>query len=283
MRIAVLGMGQMGQALVARLLDTGHDVTVWNRTSGRAGPLLERGATETSTVVDAVAQAEVVMTSLSADAAVLEVLRPDGVALALPPEAVIVDSSTVAPGTSRALAAAYPERFAAAPILGGPAALATGEAGLVVAGPPAVLELAEPVFTDIAGAVRHCGDDPGRALVVKLVSNYLLMAGLAVLSEAVAGAQRAGLDDALIVDLFTTSGMVAPGLRNRVADLVNGDHDGWFPPPMGAKDVGLFLDLTAGEDRPLPLAQLVRSRYEDAVVAGWEDKDITTVIELLRR
>jgi 3-hydroxyisobutyrate dehydrogenase-like beta-hydroxyacid dehydrogenase len=282
MRIAVLGMGQMGRALAARLLDTGHEVTVWNRTSGRAGSLLERGATEAGTVVDAIADVDVVMTFLTDDAAVTQVLLPDGAALVLAGDAVVVDCSTVAPATTRSLAAAYPARFAAAPILGGPAALAAGDAALVVAGPPTVLELIDPLLGAISGAVRHCGDDPGRALVVKLANNYLLMAGLAVVSEAIAGAQRAGLDDDLIIDVFTSSGMVAPGLRNRVPDLVKGDHDGWFPPPMGAKDVGLFLDLAAAE-RPLPLAELVRSRYVEAIAAGWEDKDITTVIELLRR
>jgi 3-hydroxyisobutyrate dehydrogenase-like beta-hydroxyacid dehydrogenase len=283
MRVAVLGMGRMGRALAGRLLDTGHSVTVWNRTAGRAGALVERGANESSTVADAAGGAEVVMISMTNDAAVTSVLLPDGAPLSLPADAVVVDTSTVAPGTARRLAAVYAEQFAASPILGAPAALAAGQASLVVAGPPAALGRVGALLGDISGSVRLCGDDPGLALVVKLVSNDLLMSGIAVLAEVVSAAQGAGLDNDLITDLLSTSALVAPALRNRLADLVAGDHDGWFPPAMGAKDVGLLVDMVKADGGSLPVAELVRSRYEEAAAAGFDDKDITAVIELLRR
>jgi 3-hydroxyisobutyrate dehydrogenase-like beta-hydroxyacid dehydrogenase len=121
------------------------------------------------------------------------------------------------------------------------------------------------------------------ALVVKLVNNYLLMGGLAILSEAVVAAQRAGLDDAFLIDLLPTLPLVAPGLRNRIADLVAGDHDGWFPTPMGAKDVRLLLELMAGHSTVLPVAELVGARYAEAASTGLGEGDLTAVIELLRR
>jgi 3-hydroxyisobutyrate dehydrogenase-like beta-hydroxyacid dehydrogenase len=273
MRIAVLGMGRMGQALATRLIRTGHEVTVWNRSSGRA----VAGAAVAADPSEAASTAEIVVSVLADDDAVLGVLLPGDSPLPLAPGALVVDCSTVSPATTRRLSAAYDGRFAASPILGGPSALAAGEAGLAVGGPPAVLVLLDPFFAAVASNVRRCGDDPGLALVVKLINNYLLMAGVAVLSEAVVVGQRAGLEDEFVSDLLGRSPMVAAGLGNRLNDLVNGNHEGWFPPAFGAKDVGLFLSLAP---RP-PIATLVEARYREAATR-FGGEDITAVVELLR-
>lgn len=282
MKIAVLGMGQMGHALASRLLDTGFELNVWNRSPGRAGDLVARGAKEADNVPVAVAGANVVMTSLSDDAAVTDVLLPGGSPLPLANGAAVVECSTVSPATTRRLAAIYGEHLVAAPVLGGPAALASGEAALVVAGPEDTLDHTRPVLDAVSGNIRRCGAEPGTAITIKLLSNCLLLTGLAAVSEAVAAGQRAGLDDELLVDLFSSSPMVAAGLRNRIEDLVKGDHDGWFTPAQGAKDLGLFLDLAATPDGPLPIAELARDRYRQAATEG-DGTDLTAVIELLRR
>jgi len=283
MRIAVLGLGQMGRALAGRLLDQGHDVTVWNRSAGRATPLVARGAREASDPAAAVAHAEVVMSILGADGAVIEVLTASPRPLPLADGAVVVECSTVSPATTRSLAAAYRGRLVACPVLGGPAALEAGEAALAVAGPPDLVDGLGPLWDSLSSRVRRCGDDPGLALVVKLVLNYLLMGGVALLSEAVVVGQRAGLGDDLLGEVLSTSPLVAPGLNNRVADIVAGDHDGWFSTPMGAKDVRLLLDLAAANSTLLPLAELVEARYSEAASSGLAERDITAVVELTRR
>jgi 3-hydroxyisobutyrate dehydrogenase-like beta-hydroxyacid dehydrogenase len=283
MRIAVLGLGRMGQALAGRLLAEGQEVTVWNRSPGKATGLVGRGATEASSAAGATSGAEVIMTLLAADDAVIEVLVPSGRPLPVAADAIVVECSTVSPATTRSLAVAYHDRLVASPVLGGPAALEAGEATFAVAGPPDLIGALGPLWAALGGAVRRCGDDPGLALVVKLVNNYLLMGGLAILSEAVVAAQRAGLDDAFLIDLLPTLPLVAPGLRNRIADLVAGDHDGWFPTPMGAKDVRLLLELMAGHSTVLPVAELVGARYAEAASTGLGEGDLTAVIELLRR
>lgn len=282
MKIAVLGMGQMGHALASRLLDTGFELTVWNRSPGRAGDLVAHGAREADNVPVAVAGATVVMTSLSNDAAVTDVLLPGGSPLPLANGGAVVECSTISPDTTRRLAAIYGDHLVAAPILGGPAALAAGEAALVVAGPEDTVADVRPALEAVSGAIRRCGADPGTALVIKLLNNSLLLTGLAAVSEAVAAGQRAGLDDELLVDVFGSSPLVAAGLRNRIEDLVKGDHDGWFTPAQGAKDLGLFLDLAASPERPLPIAELARDRYREAAREA-DGADLTAVIELLRR
>jgi 3-hydroxyisobutyrate dehydrogenase-like beta-hydroxyacid dehydrogenase len=282
MRIAVLGLGQMGRALAGRLVAEGHEMTVWNRSPGRATDLVAGGAREAASPAQAATGQEVVMSILAADAAVTEVLLPGGEPLPLATDAVLVECSTVAPATTRHLAARYGGRLVASPVLGAPAALEAGTAGLALAGPADLIDRLQPVWASISGQVRRCGDDPGLALVVKLINNYLLMGGLAIAAEAVAAGQRAGLDDGFLTDLLGGLPLVAAGLRNRLDDLVAGDHDGWFPTPMGAKDMRLFLDMATSDPTALPVAVVVEERYTEAARVGLDRRDITAVVELLR-
>lgn len=284
MRIAVLGMGQMGRALAGRLLDAGHAVPVWNRTPGRADELLTRGATECATAGEAAEGADVVMASLTDDRAARAVLAPDDAPLqGVGSGAVVVDCSSVSPDTTRFLAHIYDGRFAAAPIMGSPDALANGTAALAIAGPPAVLDRLDPAWSAIGDHVRRCGDDPGRALVVKLVNNFLLLSGIAALAEAVAVAQSAGLEDDLLRDLLGSSPLVAAGLQNRLENIIERRHAGWFPTPLGAKDMGLFGDLARSVGLTLPLADSVRGRYLAATQNGLAEADIGAVVNLYPR
>lgn len=283
METAVLGLGRMGRALASRLVATGHGVTVWNRTPGRAGGLLDAGASEAASPQEAASRAEVVMSMLTDDDAVAEVLLPGGRPLPLPAGAAVLDASTVAPITSARLVSAYGASYAASPVLGSPEALAAGEAALVVAGPAALLDRLDPVLRAISGKVRRAGTDPQRALVMKLINNYMLMAGLAVLSEAVVTAQRSGIDDDALTGALKGSPMLAAGLANRLEDVIAGDHEGWFPTPMGAKDVRLTIEMAARAGVTLPVAEVVRGRYEQAATSGLGEADIAGVVELLRR
>lgn len=109
-KLAFCGLGQMGAPMAARLVDAGHDVTVWNRTPARAEPLRERGARVAATPAGAARGAEAAITML-ADPAALEavVLGPDGLAQGLGPGSALIEMSTVGPTAIRQLAERLPE------------------------------------------------------------------------------------------------------------------------------------------------------------------------------
>ncbi|MGZ4311730.1 MAG: NAD(P)-dependent oxidoreductase [Solirubrobacteraceae bacterium] len=285
MWVAVLGMGHMGHALADRLLAGGHTLTVWNRTPGKADDLLARGARQAATPAHAAAGSELTLTSLADDSAVRAVVTgPDGAAAGLG-DGVLADASTVSPQTTAHLSKAASGRFLASPILGSPTAVLRGEATYLIGGPPEVYGRARPASETLADEDhrRYVGEDPTVASTLKLISNYLLMTGIASLAEAVATAQAAGLDDELIRDYFGRLPLVAPGLRNRLDDLISGDHRGWFPTVLGAKDVRLAEELARSRGLQLPLAEAVKRRYEEAMAGGWADADIAAVVELVRR
>jgi 3-hydroxyisobutyrate dehydrogenase-like beta-hydroxyacid dehydrogenase len=288
MDVAVVGMGRIGRAIALRLLSAGHKVTVWNRTPGRASDVVAAGAKEAGSPEEAAEGARSVHLSLAGDQAVDEVVlggsAPDsaGLAAALG-DAALVDHSTVAPITSRRIADAVPGgRMIAAPVLGGPEAVEKGTAFYLLAGPPSEVEALDPLWRALSPSHRFCGEDQGVATTLKLLANYLLMSGLATLSETIATGQAAGIDNGTLREFFTTIPLIAPGLVNRLDALIAGDHDGWFSARLGAKDVRLTAELAGSVGVDLPIAALIQRRYEELDAHGLGDADISAIIELLR-
>lgn len=281
MRTAVLGLGRMGQALAHRLLDADQELVVWNRSPGRADELAADGARVAHSVAAAVSGADVVVTSLTGDDAVRDVLLPGGAAV---PglDAVVIDCSTVAPATSGTVATAYPQRFVAAPIAGAPQAVLAGKALLLVAGPRAAVESADAVLSAISASRIDAGEDPGRAALVKLLNNYLLLSGVAVLADVVSAAQAAGLEPDFLRDVLGALPVVAPGVAIRVDALLGTDHDPQFTVELGVKDLGLVGTATEEAGRRLALLQAIRAAYQQAVDAGLSDRDISAVVEPFR-
>ena len=282
MKIAILGTGHMGRAIGSRLLDKGHAVTVWNRTPGRAFELERRGATAALSAQEAASSADVVMTLLTADEAVKSVILEGGVLSALRPGAVLVDMSTVSPGTSRELGRATPaKRFVDAPILGGPEATQNGKAKLLLAGEKDVVESLNWLWGDIAAEYYYCGPN-GNATTLKLLSNLMLVGGTVLLAEAIATAQRNGIDNATLLSVFKQSPAIAPGVQVRFDDVLAGDHDGWWTIRLAQKDMGLALALARSQGLALPAAETSLQALDAAEQAGLGDKDLGSVIEPIR-
>jgi 3-hydroxyisobutyrate dehydrogenase len=280
MDVAVLGMGRMGRALAGRLLEGGHHVTVWNRSKGRAGELVAAGATEADSVADAVKGVDVVLTMVANDDAVRAVafgqLRPsigDGT--------IYVDSSTVSPGLSAELAEAFDPRFLAMPVLGSPAAVSAGQAVFLTGGDAAIVDRLGPVITSLTNTVRRY-DSPPLAIAAKLATNLLLLSEVVALAESFAVGRSGGLTDDQLRELFGTSPMVPPGLKNRFEDVLGGSQEGWWTTVLGAKDAGLAIEVARKADVELPVATVVQRAYEKAASSGLDDADIAAVTELYR-
>ncbi|GAA3021373.1 NAD(P)-dependent oxidoreductase [Streptosporangium longisporum] len=285
MRVAVLGMGVMGRAMTRRLLTLGFPVTVWNRTPGRAGELVDLGAVEAGSPAEAARGADGVLLSLTDDRATREVMSRLAEIGSGDPSGgpVVADTSTVAPDTARALRDLAPGgRFVAAPILGSSPAVVEGRAMVLVGGERGHVDALGPVWSQLFASFSYCGRDPGDALVFKLLNNYLLMSGIAVLAEVAAAGRAAGADDTLLHDLLMRWPTVAPALHDRLDDVLGGDHRGWFTTSLAAKDLRLAAGLTEPDGPALPIARLVERRYAEAAERGWGEADIGAVVELLR-
>jgi 3-hydroxyisobutyrate dehydrogenase-like beta-hydroxyacid dehydrogenase len=282
MRLSVLGMGNMGHALASQLLERGYDLTVWNRTVGKADDLVQRGAVGATTLEEAVQGAEVVLLSLTNDAAVRAVALDGGVAGGLPSGSVLVDMSTVAPETSRALGAAVPTgSFIDAPVLGGPHSFQTGKAKLLLGGDRAVIERLDPLWDDLSAGHYYTGEN-GTATTLKLLSNLILVGGTQLLMEAVATAQAHGFPDDILRDVFGGSPAVAPGVQVRLEDVLHGDHEGWWTLKLADKDLGLALKLAQSVGLDLPLTRAGEQLLARSIEAGYGEKDLGAMMNVLR-
>lgn len=271
MQVAVIGLGAMGLAMAERLAERGEAVQGWDRDPAR------RKAAEAAGVAvaeDAAAGAEVVLLSLPNDEAVR------AVAAALPAagmmaDGVVVDTSTVAPETPRALAPGFSATGLAwldAPVSGGPHGARAGKLTMMVGGEAEALARAMPALEAIAANVVHVGAS-GAGAVAKLANNLLVAAHLLTAAEALRLARRAGVDaEAALSVINTASGRSAATEVNFPRWILPGSFDSGFTAGLMRKDVRLALELAGRVGGTGTLMEEVgRLWLQDSAVADGAD------------
>jgi 3-hydroxyisobutyrate dehydrogenase-like beta-hydroxyacid dehydrogenase len=282
MRITVLGVGNMGRAFATRALERGHQVTVWNRSPGRASELMAAGAVEADTPGHAVIGADAVLVVLADDTAVLDVcLGDDGVLASLGPTTVFANVSTVSPDTAHRLAAFGPgDRVLDSPVMGSPDLVAGGLGSFLIGGELPAITAAEPLWSDLGAGYTHCGP-AGAGATMKIVSNLLLITGVASLAEGIAIAREHGVSDELLRNILSTSFVVSPTSNIRMESLIDDSHPGWFSPELARKDVRLAVELADQAGVRVRIGPATESLLTTVIESGGQWPDFSAVIEAL--
>jgi 3-hydroxyisobutyrate dehydrogenase len=281
-KLGFCGLGQMGAPMAGRLLDAGHDVTVWNRTAARAGALADRGASVAATPEEAARGADAVITMLSDPAALDEVLFGEGgVVRGLTPGSTVIDMSTVGPEAIRRVAGRLPVGvdLLDAPVRGSVPAATDGSLHVVVGGSEETFERWRPVL-EVLGRPTHIGP-LGAGAAIKLVNNMTVISVVGVVSEALALADGLGLDrDATLEVLAQTpvGGMVETvRQREEVGFRPN------FKLTLAAKDVRLAAEAAEAAGVDLRLVPAALTWLEEADSSGSGDLDYTAITEFVTR
>jgi 3-hydroxyisobutyrate dehydrogenase-like beta-hydroxyacid dehydrogenase len=277
-KIAFLGLGHMGTPMATRLLNAGHDVTVWNRSRQRAAPLAEAGARVAASPAEAAAGVELAITMLANPDALGAVLfGPDGLAAALSPGQTLVDMSTVGPEAFRSAAARLPAGVAAvdAPVRGSTPEATAGRLHVYAGGGDEEFERVRPVL-EIFGDVHHVGPR-GAGAAMKLVVNTTLTASIVVIGEALALGRALGLDQSPMLDVLADS-PVGTTLRAKRANLETGHYPPNFMLSLAAKDMHLALDAADRTGTALPAAATVCYWLDTAAEEGAADLDFSAVV-----
>lgn len=285
MKVGFIGLGQMGSGMAARLLEAGHDVTVYNRTHARAEPLHENGAVVAKSPAGACSGAAAVFTMLSDDHAVEDVaFGEQGILRTLPRGAVHISSSTLSVAFTRRLAAAHADagqRFVAAPVFGRPDVAAAGELFVVAAGAREAVDAVQPLLDAIGKRTFVMSDTPEAAALVKLSGNFLIASVIESVGEAMALVDKGGLDRHAYLDLLTSTLFNAPiykGYGQLIADRKF--EPAGFAAPLGQKDIRLALAAAEELRVPMPLASLLRDRLLRLMANGGEKLDWSAISEL---
>ncbi|MFE9253822.1 NAD(P)-dependent oxidoreductase [Streptomyces sp. NPDC006879] len=280
-QLAFVGLGNMGGGMARRLLDTGHRLTVFNRTASKATPLVDAGAHLADAPERAAAGHHLVMLSLSDEKAVEEVLFGRMVPV-LAPGTVVIDTSTVSPGYAREAAsrlAAAGLRRVEACVVGNPLQARKGELRVFVSGDPADLHEARPVLEAIGSEVTHVGA-PGNAATMKLILNLQLGAQVAALAESVSYGVAAGLDRDQLISVIAGSGFSSLVMRFRAELMLKGAYQpASFRSELMEKDIRLAMEAAASHGTAMPVLGAVRERYQEVLAAGDGDKDASVLVE----
>jgi 3-hydroxyisobutyrate dehydrogenase len=280
--VAVLGLGAMGRAIAQRLLDAGHDLTVWNRTPGKGKELVSAGARRGKTPADAVRDAEVVITMLTDPPALEAVLfGPDGAAPAIPATATLIEMSTVGPTTiAAAVERLAPIAVLDAPVLGSVPSVESGKLVILVGGDRDVFDRHAEIMS-LLGKPIHVGVS-GSGAWLKLVNNAASIATLVALGELLALTDRAGLDiDAVLGSL--EAGPLASLVGRWRPRLKGEDQSSNFRLALARKDLAIVFDEAQREGVRLTVDETAAARCDDAIAAGLGDEDFGAVVPFLRR
>lgn len=287
MKVGFIGLGRMGAGMAARLLEAGHELTIYNRTRSREQPLLAKGARAAVDIADA-SRADAVFTMLADDIALENVVYGDrGMLAHLPSGAIHISASTISVALSERLTADHArlgQRFVAAPVFGRPEAAAAGRLFVVAAGASDAIERAGPLFEAVGQRTFVISQEPRAANLVKLSGNFLIASVIESLGEALALVSKGGVDKGQYLEILTSTLFSAPVYKT-YGDLIAREkfEPAGFAVALGHKDIRLVL--AAGEELrvPLPLANLLRDRFLNLLAHGGEALDWSAVGALAAR
>ncbi|MBO1901504.1 NAD(P)-dependent oxidoreductase [Leucobacter weissii] len=283
--IGFIGLGTMGAAMVARLLEAGLDVAVWNRTASAADPLVEAGATRLGGPADAF-ERDVTISMLSNDQAVDAVFSEQ--LLTGASGSLHVNMASVSTELARELEARHAAadvRYLGAPVLGRPHVARAGQLNIVVGGKEADVEAAAPALDALGKKTWHIGESPAAAALVKIGVNYNLIHALLALGESINMVERGGIDGQLFVDILTDAaftGSAYTGYGKIIAE--RSYFPAAFDTALGLKDLALTEAAAAEVGAALPSSPTLRGLFEAAVAdEKLKDGDWSIIAEVIRR
>jgi 3-hydroxyisobutyrate dehydrogenase-like beta-hydroxyacid dehydrogenase len=294
MKIAFIGLGNMGVAMAQNLIKAGHSLRVYNRTRSRADELQSAGAYVAATPGEAAGGVEIAITMLADDHALESVVfgdekkgGKDGLLASLPAHAIHISCSTISVALSRRMATAHAERkqhYVSAPVFGRPDAAAAAKLFIVAAGPSAHIAKCQPLFDAMGQKTFIVGEDATGANVIKLNGNFLITTVIESLAESFALVRKSGLDASQFLEILTSTLFNAPIYKTYGAMIV---ADKFTPPgfkvPLGLKDNRLLLVAAEEAAVPMPMASLVRDRFLAAMAQGMGELDWASIAKISAR
>jgi 3-hydroxyisobutyrate dehydrogenase-like beta-hydroxyacid dehydrogenase len=281
--IGFIGLGGMGSAMVRRLLESGYDVVVWNRSKEPIAQVVDRGARPADDVAE-VLQTGSVISILAHDDAFRSIFTPAVLADA-PAGCVHANMATVSVAAGEEFADVHRVAgvgYLAAPVLGRPPVAAAGQLNVLVGGESAHFESIRGPLDALAKRIWHLGDSPAAANTAKIGVNYLIIHALQAMAESITLAERSGIDPTLFVELLSNTLFPGPVYSGYGAMMAESRYaPAGFTTTLGLKDLNLARAAAQSVGVALPTADLLAELFAAAVDAG-ADLDWASIAEVTR-
>lgn len=285
MKIGFIGLGMLGTPLAENILDSGHELYVYNRTISKTKGLADKGATVCTSIEALCREVTVVFTMVSDDAALesvsAELLKH------LQPGSVHISMSTILPQTAEALSEQHTQRelnYLAAPVFGRPETARARKMNFILSGKESIRREAEQLCKDAGAAgVWDFGDDVKTANTVKLCGNFITAAAMEAIGESIALAQRSGIDPQKMWGLFSQTMHNSPTYQTYSKIIAEQRYEpASFTIKLGLKDMNLVLQQANAAGQKMPLAELLQKNMLQLVNDGRAHLDWSAVTEAVR-
>jgi 3-hydroxyisobutyrate dehydrogenase-like beta-hydroxyacid dehydrogenase len=281
--IGFIGLGHMGSHMAPRLIAAGYCLTVYDRTREKAQAI--KGASIAETPKDAAAHSEVVMSIVTDDTALEEVmLGPNGALAGTQAGSVLIDMSTVSPRASRHLFLEAKEKGVAmldAAVSGSVPQVEQGSLLIFVGGEQETYQRCKPIL-DVLGQTSFYMGPSGMGTTMKLVVNTLLGLGMQALAEAIALGEKAGLEKEVLLDVLGQTAVLTPGQKAKLANVRHEQYPTQFALSLQHKDLRLILSEADEVSVPMPATAAAQQMYTVAVAKGM-DADFSIMIKFMEQ
>ena len=284
-KLGFIGLGNMGSRIAQRLLDHGYQLAVFDADITRAEAIAARGGIVARNLLELAATADVILSCLPNDAAVLRVYSgPEGVFDGARSGSVVLEMSTISPETSRELhsvGARHGIEVLDVAISGSTPAAEQGILTLLAGGNRELFRAAKPMFQVISKQSFLLGDS-GSGTAMKLVVNTLLGVGMQAIAEAVVLGEKAGLDRERLLDVLSKTAVIAPAHLGKLARVAVNDYSPQFPLRLMNKDFELILKAAAQEHISMPATEAAYDVNSEEL-AGANDEDFSVVLRRMEK
>ena len=286
LKVGCIGAGVLGGAIIRRLIQCGYAPVVWNRDRSKLSALLAAGAVEAGSPEQLARASTFVITCISDGAAVESVVFGEhGIAAGGTADKILVDMSTCAPAHTQKMAARLAGergmRWLDAPISGGAPAALEGRMAIMVGGDPDTFERARPLWDALARRATLMGPN-GAGQSTKMINQVLVSTGLAVLAEACAFAERAGINAAKIPEALAGGRADSSQLQEMFPKMVRSEFSITGRASLMLKDLELIHDLARHVGAPMPVTAGVTELFRKMVADGLGERDNTELVNFYR-
>jgi 3-hydroxyisobutyrate dehydrogenase-like beta-hydroxyacid dehydrogenase len=278
MQVGFVGLGRMGHGMASRILDAGHELSVFDVVPAATAPIGAAGARVAASIADLASRSEIVVTMLVADAHVRDVaLAAGGFCEKLADGAIHLVMGTHGVATVRELESRHREAgqtLVAAPVLGRPDLAASGQLGIVVAGPEDAVGRCDELLKVMGRRIFVAGTKPEAATAIKLANNAVLGCAMVAMAEGFSLIRKYGVPPQVFQDVMTEGLFAAPAYKVYGQKMVDESFDQVGSPiHVGLKDADLIAAAADLARVPMPSHNVYRDRLIGAVAHGDRDRD----------
>jgi len=285
-KIGVVGLGMLGNAVALHLLDSGFEVTVYNRTKEKTVQVIEKGAKGATSPKEVAENSELVITIVKDAAAVKEIsFEKDGIIEGKHEKLIVADMSTIDPLESKNISRKFQEHNIHKidiPVMGGPNVAITGNLVMMASGNKESFDNCKNVFEKIASKVFFLGES-GVAHSVKLAMNLQITMLALALSEGIILVKKANVDPKIFLEILNSTYFKTGMSEKKAFKMIDGKYDTTFTLANLKKDISTITSTAKSLGVELPMIKKAEEVYENAIKDGFGETDYTGIIEYIKK